>query len=112
MSPKKKLSSQTFKQALDHPQTVQYALRLYIAGNTPQSNLALLNLRRVCEMHLRGRYRLEVIDIRQQPELARDEQIIAAPTLVKRLPLPLRRIAGNMSQTERILSGLGLQPAG
>jgi circadian clock protein KaiB len=91
--------------------TERYVLRLYIAGMTPRSTLALQNIRKLCEEHLEGRYDLQVIDIYQQPVLAEGEQIIAAPTLVKKLPLPLRRFIGDMSNTERILVGMDLRTA-
>jgi circadian clock protein KaiB len=87
----------------------RYMLRLYITGTTLQSTRAILNIRKICEEHLQGRYELEVVDISQFPMLAIGEQIIAAPTLIKRLPLPLRRFIGDMSQTERILLGLDLR---
>jgi circadian clock protein KaiB len=90
---------------------VLYLLRLYVTGNTPRSLRAVEAVRGACEEHLRGRYRLEVIDIYQQPELARSEQLVAAPTLVKRHPLPARRLVGDMSRNDRVLAGLGL-PAG
>lgn len=83
-----------------------YRLRLCITGTTPISARAIVNIRRICEEHLQGRYELEVIDIAQQPEIAVQEQVVAAPTLIKRLPLPLRRFIGDLSQTERILAGL------
>jgi circadian clock protein KaiB len=88
-----------------------YVLRLYITGTTSQSTRAILNIRKICEEHLEGRYELEVVDISQHPTLAIGEQIIAAPTLIKKLPLPLRRFIGDMSQTERILLGLDLRAA-
>ena len=88
-----------------------YVLRLYITGTTSQSTRAILNIRKICEEHLEGRYELEVVDISQHPTLAIGEQIIAAPTLIKKLPLPLRRFIGDMSQTERILLGLDLREA-
>ena len=88
-----------------------YILQLYITGTTLQSTRAILNIRKICEEHLEGRYELEVVDISQHPMLAIGEQIIAAPTLIKTLPLPLRRFIGDMSQTERILLGLGLRAA-
>jgi circadian clock protein KaiB len=88
-----------------------YILRLYITGTTLQSTRAILNIRKICEEHLEGRYELEVVDISQHPTLAIGEQIIAAPTLIKKLPLPLRRFIGDMSQTERILLGLDLREA-
>jgi circadian clock protein KaiB len=86
-----------------------YVLRLYITGTTSQSMRAISNIRKICEEYLEGRYELEVVDISQHPALAAGEQIIAAPTLVKKLPLPLRRFIGDMSQTERILLGLDLR---
>ena len=91
----------------DPPPT--YLLRLYVTGVTPNSVRALENIKRICEEHLHGRYQLEVIDLYQQPELAEGEQIIAAPTLIKQLPLPLRRIIGDMSSQERVLVGLDLR---
>jgi len=87
----------------------RYVLRLYVTGTTRQSMRAIVNIRTICEEHLQGRYQLEVVDISQQPALAKGEQIIAAPTLIKKLPLPLRRFIGDMSQTERILLGLDLR---
>jgi circadian clock protein KaiB len=85
-----------------------YVLRLYVTGMTPRSTAAFSSIKKICEKHLYGRYDLEVIDIYQQPTLARDDQIIAAPTLVKRLPAPERRLVGNLSQEDRVLAGLGL----
>lgn len=87
-----------------------YVLRLYVTGMTPRSTAAIQNIKRICEEHLRGRYKLEIIDIYQQPVLARGEQIIAAPTLIRKLPLPLRRFIGDMSEVDRILLGLDLRP--
>jgi circadian clock protein KaiB len=86
-----------------------YVLRLYITGSTPHSVRAISNIRKICEEYLEGRYDLEVVDISQHPALAEGEQIIAAPTLIKQLPLPLRRFIGDMSQTNRILLGLDLR---
>ena len=93
---------------LDH---ARYVLRLYVTGTTRNSERAIVNIRRICEEHLQGRYDLEVVDISEHPTLAQGEQIIAAPTLIKKLPLPLRRFIGDMSQTERILLGLDLRNA-
>lgn len=87
---------------------VLYVLRLYIIGTSSLSTRAISNIRKICEEHLKGRYELEVMDISQHPMLAKDEQIIAAPTLIKTSPLPLRRFIGDMSQTERIMVGLDL----
>ena len=89
----------------------RYVLRLYITGSTARSARAISNIRKICEEHLEGRYDLEVVDICQHPTLAEGEQIIAAPTLIKELPLPLRRFIGDMSQTGRILLGLDLREA-
>ncbi|MCK9420012.1 MAG: circadian clock KaiB family protein [Nitrospirae bacterium] len=88
----------------------KYVLRLYVTGMTPRSLLAITNIKKICEEHLKGRYDLEVIDIYQRPTLAEGEQIIAAPTLIKKLPLPLRRFIGDMTNTEKILLGLDLRP--
>jgi circadian clock protein KaiB len=89
----------------------QYVLRLYIAGMTPRAGRAIAHVRAICDEQLAGRYALEVLDVYQQPALARDEQIIAAPTLIKRLPLPLRRLIGDMSNRDRLLVGLDLMRA-
>jgi len=89
-----------------------YVLRLYVTGTTPHSSRAIVNIRKICEEHLEGRYDLEIVDISQHSMLAEGEQIIAAPTLIKKLPLPLRRFIGDMSQTERILLGLDLRQTG
>ncbi|MCG5244068.1 circadian clock KaiB family protein [Azospirillum doebereinerae] len=88
----------------------RYTLRLYVTGSTPRSTRAIENMRRICATHLDGRYDLEVIDIYQNPVAAVDQQIIAAPTLVKLLPLPLRRVVGDLSDTEKVLAGLEIQP--
>jgi circadian clock protein KaiB len=87
----------------------KYILRLYITGTTSRSVLAITNLKKICEEYLEGRYELEVIDLYQMPGLAKDEQIIAAPTLIKKLPLPFRRIIGDMSNEEKVLMGLDLK---
>jgi circadian clock protein KaiB len=87
-----------------------YVLRLYVTGNTPRSARAIVNLRRFCETYLKGRYDLEIVDIIENPAEASAGQIIAAPTLVKQFPLPARRFIGDMSSTERMLSGFGLEP--
>jgi circadian clock protein KaiB len=89
--------------------TARYVLRLYVAGTTRNSMRAIVNIRNICDEHLQGRYELEIVDISQHPTLVEGEQIIAAPTLIKKLPLPLRRFIGDMSQTERILLGLDLR---
>jgi circadian clock protein KaiB len=92
------------------PKSKEYVLRLYVAGTTSKSIRAVANIKEICETSLKNRYDLEVIDIYQQPVLVKGEQIIAAPTLVKQLPLPLRKFIGDMSNTERILVGLDLRP--
>jgi len=84
-------------------------LRLYVSGSTPKSSRAIENIKRVCEQHLKNRYDLEVIDIYQQAKLTRDQQIVAVPMLIKRLPLPLRSLVGDMSNQEKVLFGLDLR---
>jgi len=88
-----------------------YILRLYIAGRTPNSIAAIANLKMICEDKLRGKYRIEVIDLLEKPQLAKGDQIIAIPTLVRRLPPPVKKIIGNLSRTESVIVGLDLQPA-
>ena len=87
-----------------------YLLRLYVTGSTPHSARALINIRKICEEHLDGHYDLDIVDMLQHPELAAGDQIIAAPTLIKMSPLPVRRFIGDMSRTDRILLGLDLPP--
>ena len=89
---------------------LKWNLRLYTAGQSPKSLAALENLKRVCEQHLAGRYSIEVVDLLKNPRLAKDDEIIAIPTLVRKLPEPLRRIVGDLSDTERTLVGLQLRP--
>jgi circadian clock protein KaiB len=96
--------------ASPEPGSETYLLRLYVSGATPRSTRAIANIRKICEEHLQGRYELEVIDIYQQAPLAKDEQIIAAPTLIKKLPLPLRRMVGDLTDQKRVLIGLDLRP--
>ena len=86
----------------------RYLLKLYVTGTRPSSSQAIVNIRKICEKYLKGRYDLEVIDISKHPELLKEDQIIAAPTLIKELPLPLRRFIGNMSKTEQLIVGLDL----
>jgi len=88
----------------------RYELRLYVAGQTPRSVAAFSNLRRICEEHLHGRYSIEVIDLLENPQLARGDQILAIPTLVRKLPEPVRKIIGDLSNEERVLVGLDLRP--
>ena len=85
-------------------------LRLYVAGRTPKSVTAFGNLKRICEQHLRGQYEIEIIDVIEQPQLAKGDQILALPTLVRRLPEPIKKIIGDLSNTERVLVGLDLRP--
>jgi len=86
----------------------RYVLRLYVTGVTPNSVRAIENMKAICEQYLQGRYDLEIVDVYKQPALAKSEQILAAPTLVKKLPLPLRRLVGDLSAKERVLLGLDL----
>jgi circadian clock protein KaiB len=88
-----------------------YILRLYIAGQTPNSIAAIANLKKICGDKLRGKYRIEVVDLLKSPQLAKGDQIIAIPTLVRRLPPPVKKIIGNLSRTESVIVGLDLQPA-
>jgi len=88
-----------------------WQLRLYIAGQTPNSVAAIANLKKICEERLQGRYQIEVIDLLQKPQLAKGDQIVAIPTLVRKLPAPVKKIIGNLSKAERALIGLDLQPA-
>jgi circadian clock protein KaiB len=87
-----------------------FALRLYVAGQTPKAVRAFSNLRKICEEHLKGRYSIEVIDLIENPALGRGDQILALPTLVRRLPTPIKKIIGDLSNTERVLVGLDLRP--
>src|SRR5688572_19822165 len=87
-----------------------WELRLYVAGQTTKSLTAFANLKKVCEEHLAGRYKIEVVDLLQNPQLARGDQIVAIPTLVRKLPEPIRKIVGDLSKTERVLVGLQLRP--
>lgn len=103
-------STEAFEKALTELDRAEYVLRLYVTGMTPKSTRTIDSVRKLCEKHLRGRYELDVIDIYQQLKLAKGEQIIATPTLIKKLPLPIRRFIGDMSDTERFLVGIGLKP--
>jgi circadian clock protein KaiB len=93
------------------PSAKIWQLRLYVAGQTPKSLAAFSNLKKICDNHLKGRYRIEVIDLVQQPQLSRGDQIVAIPTLVRKLPVPVRKIIGDLSDTERVLVGLDLRAA-
>jgi circadian clock protein KaiB len=103
---------QEFTRAAKKPENQHYTLRLFVTGATPRSVRAIENIKAICEEHLNGRYVLEVVDIYQQAEMAQKENIIAAPTLIKRLPLPLRKMIGDMANKERILVGLDLRSKG
>jgi len=103
-------STKSFEKVLRKPLKEKYVLRLYVTGMTPRSTRAIQSIKKICDEDLKGRCDLEVIDIYQRPMLAQGEQIIATPTLVKKLPLPLRRFIGDMADTERILLGLDLRP--
>jgi len=103
-------ATKRYERLVDERKCERFVLRLYVTGMTPRSCEAIAAIRGVCEQHLAGRFDLEVIDIYEHPALAAGEQILAAPTLVKQLPLPLRRLIGNLADTERVLLGLDLRP--
>lgn len=111
---KETVSTKEFDQVMKSADTANplYVLRLYVAGLTPKSTKTIADVKKICEEHLAGRYELEIIDIYQQPKLAKGEQIIAVPTLIKKLPLPLRKLIGDMSDKEKFLVGLDLRPKG
>jgi circadian clock protein KaiB len=102
-------TTRAFESAIKSPTPEKYILHLYVAGMSSKSLQAVENIKRICEEYLPGRYQLDVIDIYQQPLLAKNGQIVAAPTLIKELPLPLRKLIGSMSDTERVLVGLDVQ---
>ncbi len=93
-----------------HKKEEKWELRLYVAGQTPKSVTAFSNLKKLCEDHLEGKYSIEVIDLLKNPQLARGDQIVAIPTLVRKLPVPVRKIIGDLSNTVRVLVGLDLRP--
>jgi circadian clock protein KaiB len=95
---------------MNHPEG--YNLRLYVAGQTPKSIAAIVNLKKICEQHLSGRYNIEVIDLMKNPALAQRHQIVAIPTLIRQLPEPLKRIIGDLSNLEKVLIGLDIHPTG
>ena len=97
------------KEVKDPPE--RWELRLYVAGQTPRSLTAFKNLKKICEEHLKGKYAIQVIDLLRNPQLASGDQILAIPTLVRKLPLPVRKIIGDLSNTERVLVGLDLRPS-
>jgi circadian clock protein KaiB len=101
-----------FGPAEPEPEGPEWDLRLYVAGQTPKSLTAFANLKRLCEEHLQGKYRIQVIDLAKDPQLARGDQILAIPTLVRKLPVPIRRIIGDLSNSERVLVGLDLRSRG
>src|SRR5262245_12041958 len=111
-TPKKDRGAVPPEQAAPAADGEAWELRLYVAGKTAKSVAALANLKRVCEEQLPGRYKIEVVDLLENPQLARGDQIIAIPTLVRKLPSPVRKIVGDLSNTERTLVGLQLRPAG
>src|ERR1044072_1458043 len=102
--------SQNLKSEMAKRETARCELRLYIAGNTPRSATALRNLKKYCEEHLKGVYEIEVIDLLKNPKLAEGDQILAIPTLVKKVPEPVRKIIGDLSNEERVLVGLNIRP--
>jgi circadian clock protein KaiB len=106
---KKKSGLDEFEDGLHNADKEIYVLKLYITGMTPNSQRAVENIKNICEQYLKDRYELEIIDIYQQPSLAQKEQLIAAPTLVKSLPVPVRKLIGDMSNKEKILVGLNLK---
>jgi circadian clock protein KaiB len=115
MTDKPSKATKAFEKALQEndaqaPHDGRYVLRLFVSGMTPTSIRAISNLKEICSKNLDGRYELEIIDIYQQPDLSKQEQIIAAPTLIKKLPMPLRRFIGDLSDSEKILVGLDLIP--
>ena len=103
-------ATKSFEEAIDNVVKAKYVLKLYITGMTPRSQEALRKLKKVCHEYLGNNYELEVIDIYQQPTLAKGDQIIAVPTLIKKLPLPFRRMIGDFSQESQIIFGLDLKP--
>ena len=113
MSPKRgKGASAPRKRGAPGEQSEFWALRLYVAGQTPKSLVAFKNLQELCRTHLDGRYSIEVVDLLEDPQLAGGDPILAIPTLVRKLPEPIRKIIGDLSNTERVLVGLDLRPAG
>jgi circadian clock protein KaiB len=103
-------SAEEFEKGLKEAEKEEFILRLYITGMTARSKQAIQNIKKICEDHLKGRYNLEVIDIYREPILARGDQIVATPTLIKKLPAPIRKFIGDISETEKILLGLDLRP--
>jgi circadian clock protein KaiB len=110
--PTSQATTAAFEKALDEAGDGHYLLRLYLTGSTHRSIKAVESVKALCEQHLSGRYELEVVDLYQQPDRADTAQIIAAPTLVKELPLPLRRLVGDLTNSDRVLIALNLKPQG
>jgi circadian clock protein KaiB len=107
------MKARTLKKSVpdSRPRSAKFwQLRLYVAGQTPRALTAFSNLKKICEDHLKGRYRIDVIDLLEQPQLSKGDQILAIPTLVRKLPQPVRKIIGDLSNTERVLVGLDLRP--
>ncbi len=102
-------TTRTYEEAITEAKQGNYILTLYVTGQTPGSQRAIRNLKKICEEELKGHYELEIIDIYQQPELAKNAEIVAVPTLIKSLPAPIRRLVGDMSDRERVLVGLDLK---
>jgi circadian clock protein KaiB len=105
-------STAAFEESLKANLSSHYQLRLFVTGVTPRSVRAIENIKQLCEAYLKGRYELTVVDIYQQPELAKQEDILASPTLIKLLPRPLRRFIGDLTKTERLIAGLDLRVGG
>ena len=103
-----KKSQQEYEEMIEQSKEEEYILKLYVSGMTPKSRKAVSNVKEICETHLKGRYTLRVIDLYQNPKLAKGEQIVAMPTLIKKLPPPLRKIIGDMSDKDKLLVGLDL----
>lgn len=103
--------SRTQTKKITQPEEDRWILRLYVAGQTPKSLTAFANLKKICEQHLANRYTIEVIDLTKQPQLAQNDQIVALPTLVRKLPEPIRRVIGDLSNLERVLVGMDLKQA-
>lgn len=95
---------------MDDPTAQNYSLKLYVTGTSPRTRQAIDNLQRICEQELHGRYRLEIIDVLEHPQAAEDDRVLATPTLIKQLPLPLRRVIGDLSDREKVLYGLEVRP--
>ncbi len=106
---RRKSTTEQFDELAKSPRAERYALRLFVAGATPKSRRAIENIKNICDKYLPGRHELEIIDVYQQPGIVVGEQVVAAPTLVKKLPVPLRRLVGDLSDEAKVLLGLGLQ---